>query len=353
MLTKTSQLLVSLMLAPLTGFAQVHPVKSDSSYYERYYDKLIVTPYIGNKNTAYTLKTSTGNRLRYYNNSPAFVGLRVGYDFLSLSATVGAGSFDPTYDKAKGKSKVLDLQTTFLTPRLIIDLYFNLGKGVFLHADDAAAFTPQRYLRPDFKTKLIGIGTQYVFNGDKFSARPAFKFDTWQKKSAGSLTAGFDFYYGTAKGDSALVPSPLMKNDEKDDIRRSDFFWLGPNVGYGYSLVLNKHFFATAAVSVAAGASYNKETDIAGHTQIHWRLTPSMDARGGVGYNTENWELSFGYVTNRVFIKGASGDIRYQANNSDFALAYTKRLHTGKRIPQAVGWLGNIIEKAGLGFLIK
>ncbi|MCH5690407.1 DUF4421 domain-containing protein [Niabella sp. W65] len=65
------------------------------------------------------------------------------------------------------------------------------------------------YTRPDIETRLYGTTVNLIQNSRKFSAQAAFLLDAWQRKSAGSLLYGGEFFYGSAKGDSAFIPSQL------------------------------------------------------------------------------------------------------------------------------------------------
>lgn len=88
--------------------------KFDTSYYERYPYKLIISPFlVKNINTA-TLSSIDAEAIKYKTNTPMGIGLRVGYDWLAVSASLGTGFIDPDYKKEKGKTKALNLQLLLL-----------------------------------------------------------------------------------------------------------------------------------------------------------------------------------------------------------------------------------------------
>lgn len=341
----------------LTGFAQTDTLKIDTSYYERYKTKLILTPFFVKNITAFSLASPEAeDKVRYYSNSPVGIGLRVGYNWLSLSASYGVGFIDPDYNKAKGKTKVLNLQTTIAARKFLVDVYFQNHKGMYMRAGTVPRYTNDLfYARPDVNTKLLGVTGMWVFNGKKFSARPPFKFDVWQKKSAGSLLAGIEFLSGSAKGDSALVPSAYKNTYPHSQINKMSYMLFGPSLGYGHTFVMNKYFFITGVGAFNADVAYAKEykTTFTETIDKRWRFNPNISFRGGIGYNKPDWQLAFGYFTKRLFLTGINNENRYLVHNNDYRLSYTTRINAGKTIPKIVNWAGNIIEKLGFGFLIK
>lgn len=70
-------------------------------------------------------------------------------------------------------------------------------------------FPAPYYVRPDIYEQIFGLTTLYIFNNKKFSYRSSLVQDERQLRSAGSLLAGAEGYYGLANADSALVPSFL------------------------------------------------------------------------------------------------------------------------------------------------
>ena len=339
------------------GKAQKDSVKIDTSYYERYRRKLIITPFWTKSPVAFSIATpNEKQRIRYFDNKPGSIGLRLGFDWLSVGASYKAGFLDPDYRKEKGETKALNLQTSFTARKLLIDVYYQNYKGLYMRADELPPYTEELfYVRPDVNTKMLGVTGKYVFNGKKFSARPPFKFDVWQKRSAGSVMAGFEFISGSAKGDSALVPAAYRAVYPHSGINKMNYLLFGPGVGYGHTFVIKKHFFIMGIGSLNADIGRVKEFE-AGFSEAsseRWRFDPNFNFRGGIGYNTRDWEIAFGYFTKRLFNTGETNKNRYMAHNDIYKISYTQRINAGKTIPKVVDWAGNIIDKTGFGFLIR
>ncbi|HAO06328.1 MAG TPA: hypothetical protein DCQ50_04900 [Chryseobacterium sp.] len=349
--------LAAMLLIACGGYSQTNTLKIDTSFYERYPRKLIISPFWVKTPVTYSIAApGTERTIRYYDNSPAGLGLRVGFDWLSVSAAFRTPIVDPDYHKQRGKTSNFNLQTTFAARKLLIDVYYQKTKGTFLRSDATPPYTTSNYyIRPDIKTNLLGVTGLFVFNGKRFSSRPPFKFDAWQKKSAGSFLSGIEFLTGTASGDSALLPAAYNKMLPEQQINKMTFLLLGPSAGYGHTFVIRKHLFITAIASVNADIGRVKEYTIRqGETPYkRWRFDPNVNFRGGIGYNKRDWELALSYFTKRIFYTGQTNSRRYGINYSDYRLSYTRRIQAGKTIPKVVDWAGNIIDKLGLGFLIR
>lgn len=335
--------------------AQNSKPANDTTYYITYPKKLIVTPFLTKDHSKFSLTTPGATKpLNYHTNKPLNLGLRLGYDFLTISGSLGLGNLDPFYNRNMGKTRSLNLQTSFNTQKFVLDLYFENNRGLYLLTNENPGFViPDNYHRTDIRTSLQGISAKYIINNKRFTAQPPFKFDSRQKKSAGSFLTGVDFFSGSIRGDSALIPKAFENAYPQSDIVKMNYLLFGPNIQYGYTYVFEKKFFATLLGSVNLGISHIKEYTEEIVKTKKWSVQPSANVKAGVGYNTDNSAIIFSYATNRFFFTGENNRTRYFSNNNEYKLSYTKRINPGKTIPKVVNGVGNIIEKIGLGFLIR
>ncbi|WP_114790191.1 DUF4421 family protein [Niabella yanshanensis] len=343
------------IVAALSLHAQYRSERYDTSYYISYRHKLTLGAIAAKKNTVFkTDASSAENSLKYLSNSPGRLGISGSHDFVGLAATFGVGRLDPSYKPERGKTKQTNLQLSITGRKVLADIYFQNYKGLYVNSGyNIAPVGLPNYTRPDIETRLYGTTVNLIQNSRKFSAQAAFLLDAWQRRSAGSLLYGGEFFYGSAKGDSAFIPFQLKDEFPHANVSKLDFITFGPGVGYGYTLVVKKHFFATAIASFNADVSYIKEQDD-NHTQhSFWKFNPNLKAKGAIGYNSENWGIAFSYVSNRLFFKGLEGDSRYLNYNDNYKLMYARRINAGKSIPKLTRFAGKIINKVGLGFLIN
>ncbi len=343
----------SVVFLALVGFslplcAQYRSERYDTAWYVSYRDRLTLGILGLKKNTVFKTDASTAeNALRFRSNSPGRLGISASYDFLGLSASFGAGRLDPSYSKEKGSTKQANLQLTVTGRKILADIYFQQYKGLYFQQG------PTVYTRPDIATGLYGTTVSLIHNNRRFTAQAPFLLDGRQKRSAGSLLYGGEFFYGSARGDSAFVPAALASEYPHAEVRKIDFVSFGPGMGYGYTLVLKSHFFLTGLASFHADASYIREWNESSDIRRFWKFNPNLKAKGAIGYNAENWGLGLSYTSNRLFFKALEGDARYLNYNDNYKLMYTRRLPAGKTVPKVVGFAGRVINAVGLGFLIN
>lgn len=352
---KVIVLFIFLIISVVEVNAQYQADRYDTSYYISYRDKLTLGALLAKKNTAFKMNAKDAdNPLRYFSNSPGRFGFSADHDFIALAGTFGVGSIDPSYSKNKGKTKQLNLQVSFIGRKVLADIYVQKYKGLYANLSNAViANNGNFYVRPDIQTGLYGATIAIIKNSRRFSAQAPFLLDARQKKSAGSLLYGGEFYYGTAKGDSAFIPSQLADAFPQSGTSKINYISFGPGIGYGYTYVLKEHFFITAMPSFNADVSYIKEWGANNVLQTKWKFNPNLKAKAAIGYNEKDWGVALSYVSNRLFFTGAETDTRYLNYNDNYKLMYVRRINAGKTIPKITGFAKKIINNVGLGFLVN
>ena len=335
--------------------AQYQYDRYDSNYYVSYRDKLTLGPLLAKKNTAFKMNAPDAEHaFRYLSNSPGRFGIFADHDFLSLSASFGIGTIDPSYKKEKGSTKQTNLQLSVTGRKVLVDLYVQKYKGLYANISEPAIYNSNNfYVRPDIETKLYGATVNLVKNQRRFSVQAPFMLNSRQKKSAGSLLYGGEFYWGSAKGDSAFIPSLLTDKYPHADVSKVDFITFGPGIGYGYTFVMKGHFFATAMATVNADVSYIKEWAENDKLNTSWKFNPNLKVRSALGYNKEKWGVALSYTSNRLFFKATEADGRYLNYNDNYKLQYVRRIDAGKTVPKVTGFVKKVINKIGLGFLVN
>ena len=348
---------MAVLICSLSAFSQYRTERYDSSWYISYRNRLTLGVLALKKNTVFKTSSSPADQsLKFSSNSPGRLGISASYDFLGLSASFGAGKLDPSHTPEKGKTQQTNLQLTVTGRKILADIYVQRYKGLYLNnATPMAMATIDApwYTRPDISTGLYGATVNLIRNSRRFTAQAPFLLDGWQKKSAGSLLYGGEFFYGSVRGDSAFIPAALKNQYPHPDVAKINFISFGPGIGYGYTLVIKKHLFVTGMASFNADANYIKEWNESGKSHTFWKFNPNLKAKGAIGYNAERWGVGLSYVSNRLFFKGLEGDARYLNYNDNYKLMYTRRIDAGKTVPQVVGFVGKVINAVGLGFLIN
>jgi hypothetical protein len=269
-----------------TGFLSSLFAQYDSSYIRSYDGYLVGRFLLNRKYTALNVSNDIGNyRVRYRPNKTFSVGLGVTYKLVTVNVSVGL--VQP--NEEKGKTRDFDLQLYRYGRKFVTDVIFQFYKGFYIPDGRYAPALGSFYVRPDIKMNTIGGSYQYILNHRKFSYRAAFQQTELQKKSAGSVTIGFELFMGRFAGDSTVIPHSLI-DETGESIYKMKFIELGPNLGYVHTWVYHK-FFLSAGGSVSLNAGVHKYFD-AGRETVYTAVSPNSLLRFSGGYNTERWGLN-------------------------------------------------------------
>ena len=316
--------------------------QSDDPYFVTFEDQLMTRLSISRRYTSIAFDAPDDTRsLRYRPNTLMTMGVNATYKSLSVSLGKGFGFLNPNKDR-KGKTRSFDFQTHLYTRDWVTDLYAQFYKGYYLSLGGPAGTADKNYyVRPDVKVNLFGASVYRLLNGERFSYRAGFLQNEWQKKSAGSPLIGAEIYYGSTKGDSALVPSLISSFYPQQGIKRIRFFEVGPGAGYAYTAVWQEHLFLTGSAAINADISFVKEESPTGSAN-RVSFSPNATLRIVAGYNSEEWAATISWLRNSTNARGRSSNYDYSFQTGEFRFTIAKRFSPGPRLKKT---LDNIIEK--------
>ena len=319
---------------------------SDTTYYKTY-DTLFTGRLFGTQKYLSQNLKGDGNTqdLRYRPNTTINNGLGFNYGFLSVNLGYGF-RFVNDGDAVKGETKFLDLQTHANTRKISVDLYAQVYNGMYLYPKELGNMPNNDwYLRPDIRSTQFGVGAYYMPNWRRFSLRAAIQQTDWQLKSAGSLLIGGEFYFGKSEADSAFVPSRLSSKYPSSGVTKLGYTNIGPSIGYGYTLVVAKHWFATAAGTVSLGLNFLSETSNTS-TDKHVNVAPNFLLKTAVGYNSHRFTISALGVNALIQRKGDLG--KYIFLTGQFWLVAAYRFSMGPKFKKTFWFLDPNKLKASL-----
>jgi len=314
-------------------------IKHDTLYFKTYDEYLIGRAYFSRKFTDMDITYKNDYDLSYVPNSTLNFGIGATYKFLTLNIGVGFSFLNP--DEGQGKTRYLDLQFHSYGKKVILDVFGQFYNGFYLDPKGTAAAPDKYYVRPDMSLMELGGSIQYIFNNKRFSFRSSFTQNEWQRKSAGSFLAGVEMFYGDCRFDSTAIPTVINPETAAINYKRMNFFEGGINGGYGYTVVIKKHFFihATLCVSLDYGTtSYYGDTI----TNESTGFGSNSILRTALGYNSDKWIANFLFTTTKV---GFNTDDRYQDvafNTGNFRLIVAKRFMPGKKLKRYLKLIDNI-----------
>jgi hypothetical protein len=321
----------SVMITTQALLAQTNSNDNDE-YYTSFEEQITTRLYLAKKYTSLIMKAAPEiQSLRYRPNSLTTMGINGSYKALSLSFGSGFGFLNPNKEE-KGKTRSFDFQSHFYTHDWVTDIYAQFYKGYYLSIGGPAGTANKNYYkRPDIKVNLVGTSVYRLLNGDRFSYRAGFLQNEWQKISAGSVLLGAEIYYGSMKGDSALIPSQLNSFYPQQGIHRVRFIELGPGAGYAYTAVWNENLFLTGSATINADISMVKEVSAAGSAN-RTSVSPNATLRAVAGYNSEEWAATISWLHNATNAKGKSSNYEYGIKTGDFRITLAKRFTPGTKL---------------------
>ena len=333
-----------LIAVPHKGMAQMfniaEEVKYDTNYITVYKDELTTRLFLARKQNHFNLSERLLHPwVKYKTNDNLLLGLGYTYSFLTLNLAVKM-PFINGDDDVYGETKYLDIQTHAIFSNWIIDLYLQWNRGFYLaNPEDVLeipAPDPQRPLRGDMRSNLIGMNLQYLFNSERYSYKASFFQNEFQKKSAGSPILGIETYWMLALTDSATVapniqPAGFLSNRP---FSQSDIFNAGLNAGYAYTFVWKQSLYFSLSSTLGISGGYKRIHDSASSETLRAGLSMGFtnSTRISLGYNNPNYYVGLSFISfsmnNRV---GADGEyIGYRTGSIRFNIV--KRFITKRPI---------------------
>ena len=325
-----------------SGYTPSNPTDFDTLYIESYSNLISARIYLSEKATSLALTDNTEIlELDYQPNTTLNFGIGATVKSFTLNLAYGFRMLNP--DEGQGKTRYLDLQSHIYTRKLVVDLFAQFYKGMYLENTqilNATHPTPY-YVRPDMYEQIFGLSGLYVFNNKKFSYRSSLIQNERQLKSSGSFLAGAEAYYGLVRADSTLVPTFLTDSVfmEMKGYEEIGFWKAGPSIGYAYNVVIAKKFFIMASFTLNYGIGYNSayHPDFGTHTDFQGDF--GAFGRFAIGYNDSNWYLGLNMVYNNIATSTDSRLLNADYGISNVRLNFVKRFRPG---PKLIPWFNKV-----------
>jgi len=321
--------LVLLFLLPSKSTGQ-----ADTTYYVSYKKMLTTRLYTSRKYTSLLVsEKSNGSRIRLEPNSTFNLGIGATYNDFTLNFAYGFGFLNS--GRTQVETKYLDFQVHSYPKNWVIDLFGQFYNGFFLRSYSGPLTNiPPELAFPGLEVRKFGANVQYLLNGDQLSLNAAFLQSAWQKKSAGSVIAGVEFYFGRASDDqnilSEFISDPL-------EFKRLDFFEIGPNIGYVHTIVIAKHFFITGMASANIGLG-NTSISSDSSKEGRWGFNTNYFLRGFAGYNGPVWSINANYIRNIVRIEEVRS-LRTDFQTGNYRINFVYRFDVGPKFHKRLDFL--------------
>lgn len=313
---------------------------NDTNYIEDHTQDITVRLFGSRKYNYYDIVDRSRKQEVFYRpNRPFNIGLGVNYKFIAINLGFNF-PFINKYEKY-GKTTGVDLQTHLYARKIVIDFYGQFYKGYYV--SDSKGFrnfftSPNgaaAYIRPDIRNLTLGLGAQYIFNEKRFSYRAAYLQNEYQKKSAGSFIVGAEVFGVRMKADSSFIPYYLSQEDffSNKHFNRTGIVSAAVNAGYAYTLVLNKHFFVTLALTGSIGGNYSSLTMLPEGNKISKvGLQLNNMERISIGYNSSRYFAGIHYVNLTTRSSSPVSDTYQRIGAGDFRVSIARRFALKKKL---------------------
>ena len=325
-----------------SGYAAGGTYDFDSLYIKSYPELITARIYLSQKATSLALTDNAESLdLDYQPNTSLNFGIGATVKSFTLNLAYGFRILNP--EEGQGKTRYLDLQSHIYTRKLVIDVFGQFYKGMYLENTRLikSNYPDPYYVRPDIYEQIFGLSGLYVFNNKKFSYRSSLIQNERQLKSSGSFLAGAEGYYGLVNADSALVPSFISDSIfmEMKGYEKIGFLKAGPTIGYAYNLVVAKKLFVMVSFAVNYGLGYNSAYHPDKGTRTDFQGDFGAFGRFAFGYNDNNWYLGLNMVYNNITTSTDSRLLNADYGISNIRLNFVKRFKPG---PKLMPWFNKI-----------
>lgn len=140
------------------------------------------------------------------------------------------------------------------------------------------------------ENKSTTINAYYFFNNYKYSQAAAYNYSKIQRRSAGSMIAGFsinlqDLYMDFSE---VIQQYPDLSSLRDFKLKSNNYTFI---IGYGYNWVPNKHWVFNATLAPSVGWRYGEQS-FSEEAKSHYSFSFNTFAKMAATYNLKRWFIS-------------------------------------------------------------
>ena len=309
-------------------------VNYDTSYIQFYDKQLVITLPVSTRFLKFSLTDlKSGNKLVFSPNLQYDLGISLSSRWATFIINTGAKLYGDNIN-TRGKTTYKDYQLNLYGRKVTTDIFVQHYGGFYIKNSQSYGnyISSKPYaIRSDVNALNIEVSTYYIVNNKKFSYRNTFGFTEQQKKSAGSILVGVYYSYFSANGNPSLVTQPFRNSfDSSSFIKTGHTQSLGLNLGYIYTLVFLKKYYATASLVQGFGGEQvaYKRDDNSTYNQLV-AGAGKLNVRVGLGYDNGNYFIgSMGIFDYFLFNSSLNSTFNYSFGKFMVYIGY--RFHTIK-----------------------
>ncbi len=314
-------------------------VNSNSIYIEDHNKQFNVKFDVSNDVTSYKLPQEQVE-LKIKPNLNIKYALVLSYKFASIRLGIRPRVSDED-KKNKGDSNSFRIHFKLLFDHWSHNLEYNHDRGYYIvNTEDFVPEQPKSDFRiqfPNLTTNIFSGSSTYKLN-ENYSVRAIESQTEIQIKSAGSFMPGILYSFYNIKGaDKVLFPEDnVIIRENYSDVQGINATL---NVGYYYTYVFHKYWFANAYLTPGIGVDFYKTTIHAPDESINKSfkdLYYSLQSGIGIGYNGKKMFFGANYANRTSSEKFNENKIQLQISKNSFHIYLGYRFKAPKSVRKSV-----------------
>ena len=241
---------------------------------------------------------ANGQSLNFAPNATPKIGVYFGWRWIFLGISFDIKSLLGKNDNtAPRKEFVFNLYSG----KFGVDLYYRKTGSNFKMTSYSQFNLEKDYSRTDFtgfQSNIKGLNAYWIFNHKHFSYPAAYSQSTNQRKSCGSLMAGFAYSQHNIKFDYTCLPEEMQEQLQPSlkfhSIRYTDY---NLSLGYGYNWVFARNCLACLSLNPAVAYKTSRIRKAEEETD-EWYKNFNIDfiLRVGIVYNNSKYFAGTSFV---------------------------------------------------------
>lgn len=293
-------------------------------YIESYRDRFYLKPIYTIRNLKMVIRSrATDSKINYLPNGNAYFGLGIYFFDIGVEGSIKLPENADSYN-IFGKTEFFDFQSNIYAKKWGADIAIQQYDGFyiknpFFHYMNWQPGDPLPQ-RPDLEVNQVLINGFYFLNHRKFSYRSAYNQADRQRKSGGTILIGINFVNQEISADTSLIPGESQNLYNKSKFNNSHLTALGILGGYTYTFVKHDFYlnFSLTAGPAHVWSEYQEYSDL----KYKNHVTPLLNFRGALGYNSPRWFAGLTYVNQQSNLLSQNLDIKVESGNIKLFFGY-------------------------------
>lgn len=168
---------------------------------------------------------------------------------------------------------------------------------------------------------IRGLNVYWIFNHKRFSYPAAYSQSTNQRKSAGSMIAGFSFSRHDIRFNHEKLPLPILENLENSLMfNRVKYLDYSLNIGYAYNWVFARNCLVSLSLTPAVAFKVSKVNTEEKQYPTLKNINFDLITRAGIVWNNSKYFIgaslvmhTYDYKSDKFYLNNSFGTIRLYA----------------------------------------